>query len=386
MAHEDWDLFAIVRSCKAATFTTTPNTQTPLTTTTNISRYPPPKDTTTTTFIDNQENGPFCFPNIVQTPLTNGFQEQLNPLFMTFNPTTNTSGNSINPNSFISDFSGSIGQKQHLLTTTVLAPTTTYTPIGAPTSGLERFHQLHQQQQHGQQPQHPEELQQQQEQKQHNQVHVQRSQTTSMVLPNIQTPKSRKRKSQQKKIVCRVTADNLSSDLWAWRKYGQKPIKGSPYPRNYYRCSSCKGCAARKQVERSTTEPNMFILTYTGEHKHPKPAHRSSLAGSTRNKSSTTHLPETKENGSPSCMDVVSPTEPITTSLLANMDGEEPKPESGSDDEDVLIPNSMGNSEAVFLGSNSVPGLVEMERFISSSCPVLHIEKNDAFTKSGKLM
>jgi hypothetical protein len=22
------------------------------------------------------------------------------------------------------------------------------------------------------------------------------------------------------------------SDSWAWRKYGQKPIKGSPYPRS----------------------------------------------------------------------------------------------------------------------------------------------------------
>ncbi|URE45578.1 WRKY transcription factor [Musa troglodytarum] len=38
--------------------------------------------------------------------------------------------------------------------------------------------------------------------------------------------RSRRRKSQQKKVVCHVPADGLSSDTWAWRKYGQKPIKG----------------------------------------------------------------------------------------------------------------------------------------------------------------
>lgn len=92
-------------------------------------------------------------------------------------------------------------------------------------------------------------------------------------------------------MVCQVTADNLSADLWAWRKYGQKPIKGSPYPRNYYRCSSSKGCMARKQVERSNTETDMFIVTYTGDHSHPRPTHRNSLAGSTRNKNPTTNPP-----------------------------------------------------------------------------------------------
>uniref|UniRef100_M8CFP0 Putative WRKY transcription factor 35 n=1 Tax=Aegilops tauschii TaxID=37682 RepID=M8CFP0_AEGTA len=66
------------------------------------------------------------------------------------------------------------------------------------------------------------------------------------------------KKSQLKKVVCEVpVADGgVSSDLWAWRKYGQKPIKGSPYPRGYYKCSSMKGCMARKLVERSPAKPD----------------------------------------------------------------------------------------------------------------------------------
>ncbi|KAF3335952.1 putative WRKY transcription factor 14 [Carex littledalei] len=50
----------------------------------------------------------------------------------------------------------------------------------------------------------------------------------------------------------------------------------------YYRCSSSKGCSARKQVERSRTDPNMLVITYTSEHNHPWPTHRNTLAGSTR--------------------------------------------------------------------------------------------------------
>ncbi|RAL45021.1 hypothetical protein DM860_003780 [Cuscuta australis] len=60
-------------------------------------------------------------------------------------------------------------------------------------------------------------------------------------------------------------------DSWSWRKYGQKPIKGSPYPRGYYRCSSSKGCPARKQVERSRLDPTTILLTYSSTHNHPPP-------------------------------------------------------------------------------------------------------------------
>lgn len=92
------------------------------------------------------------------------------------------------------------------------------------------------------------------------------------------------RKNQQKRVVKEVREDGLYSDKWAWRKYGQKPIKGSPYPRSYYRCSSSKGCLARKQVERSPSDPEIFIVTYTAEHSHAHPTRRNSLAGSTRSK------------------------------------------------------------------------------------------------------
>lgn len=49
----------------------------------------------------------------------------------------------------------------------------------------------------------------------------------------VSTTRSKRRKNQQKKVVCQIPADGLSSDMWAWRKYGQKPIKGSPYPRSF---------------------------------------------------------------------------------------------------------------------------------------------------------
>ncbi|XP_048573008.1 probable WRKY transcription factor 14 isoform X1 [Triticum urartu] len=101
------------------------------------------------------------------------------------------------------------------------------------------------------------------------------------------------RKNDVRKVVCIPAPPVMSnraggggevipSDLWAWRKYGQKPIKGSPYPRGYYRCSSSKGCLARKQVERSRSDPNMLVITYTAEHNHPWPMQRNVLAGYAR--------------------------------------------------------------------------------------------------------
>ncbi|XP_057468308.1 probable WRKY transcription factor 17 [Actinidia eriantha] len=94
---------------------------------------------------------------------------------------------------------------------------------------------------------------------------------------------SKKRKSRVKRTI-RVPAisskvADIPADEYSWRKYGQKPIKGSPYPRGYYKCSSVRGCPARKHVERATDDPAMLIVTYEGEHRHSQSAMQENVAG-----------------------------------------------------------------------------------------------------------
>ncbi|MCD9644815.1 WRKY transcription factor [Datura stramonium] len=59
----------------------------------------------------------------------------------------------------------------------------------------------------------------------------------------------------------------MADDGYKWRKYGQKSIKNSPYPRSYYKCTNPR-CGAKKQVERSSDEADTFIITYEGLHLH----------------------------------------------------------------------------------------------------------------------
>ncbi|KAI5075335.1 hypothetical protein GOP47_0009411 [Adiantum capillus-veneris] len=83
---------------------------------------------------------------------------------------------------------------------------------------------------------------------------------------------SKRRKSRVRHVIKVPAMSNKLADIppddYSWRKYGQKPIKGSPYPRGYYKCSTLKGCPARKHVERARDEPTMLVVTYEGDHNH----------------------------------------------------------------------------------------------------------------------
>ncbi|KAF6997853.1 hypothetical protein CFC21_014025 [Triticum aestivum] len=64
-------------------------------------------------------------------------------------------------------------------------------------------------------------------------------------------------------------------DGYRWRKYGQKAVKNSSFPRSYYRCTVAR-CGVKKLVERSQQDPSTVVTTYEGRHGHPSPvaAHR----------------------------------------------------------------------------------------------------------------
>ncbi|KAM1471623.1 hypothetical protein ACFX14_042087 [Malus domestica] len=415
---DDWDLYAVVRGCKSTTQTTRNITITAACITPTNPIHTP---------LDEFKNDPlwdllnsdeltdplFSFTNLDDPKEANGFQELQQSFFRNpttttnndHNPTTNNTTfgpNNIIPNSpTISYFGGSSGSGQHHLQHQQqqqhhhaqlqqqlqhqqhLSMPTHFTR-GIPAPSFRGIYGQQQQQQQkimqpGDQNLQPRQLQTQQGFRRPKFINP------AYPHPRLPTRPQRRMKTQQKKNVHEVKAEDLiSADLWAWRKYGQKPIKGSPHPRNYYRCSSSKGCPARRQVEQSTTEPNIFIVTYTGDHTHARPTHRNSLAGSSRNKlsaaSTSQKQPINNDSGSTAVPNPSSPTTglPMTVQAEAvpvankvssdnslDKENEESDEEEETDheneneneveDDDVMIPD-MDMSDEIFLGLKELGG------------------------------
>ncbi|KAF3444988.1 hypothetical protein FNV43_RR14681 [Rhamnella rubrinervis] len=86
--------------------------------------------------------------------------------------------------------------------------------------------------------------------------------------------KTKKKEKRQREprfaFLTKSEIDHLE-DGYRWRKYGQKAVKNSPYPRSYYRCTTQK-CSVKKRVERSFQDPSIVITTYEGQHNHQCPA------------------------------------------------------------------------------------------------------------------
>ncbi|URD96511.1 WRKY transcription factor [Musa troglodytarum] len=137
----------------------------------------------------------------------------------------------------------------------------------------------------------------------------------------------RSRRGVQKRVVTVPISDSKGAgegapppDSWTWRKYGQKPIKGSPFPSEllrlaveahwkmdpksgYYRCSSSKGCPARKQVERSRVDPTVIVVTYAFDHNHtsplPKNHHHKHAAAAAQPVEEQPLTPQLNQSGTP---------------------------------------------------------------------------------------
>ncbi|KAL3508963.1 hypothetical protein ACH5RR_028364 [Cinchona calisaya] len=92
----------------------------------------------------------------------------------------------------------------------------------------------------------------------------------SKKLSNPRKKGEKKPRQQRFAFVTKSEVDHLE-DGYRWRKYGQKAVKNSPFPRSYYRCTSQK-CTVKKRVERSYQDPSVVITTYEGQHNHHSPA------------------------------------------------------------------------------------------------------------------
>ncbi|KAL5799809.1 hypothetical protein ACOSQ4_032693 [Xanthoceras sorbifolium] len=96
-----------------------------------------------------------------------------------------------------------------------------------------------------------------------------RSENSGESKKRLTGPKGRRGRYERKKNsqTCRIITPTIE-DGHAWRKYGQKDILNTRYPRSYFRCTHKyeQGCKATKQVQKMEDNPQMYETIYIGNH------------------------------------------------------------------------------------------------------------------------
>lgn len=119
-------------------------------------------------------------------------------------------------------------------------------------------------------------------------------------------------------------------------------------------------------MERSRTDPAVFIVTYTNEHNHPMPTHRNSLAGITRPKLPTTPTGNQESSPLPStAAPELLPTTPLCDSVLLQQNkycedgaGEGVEVEDDEEEAELLVDDMemMGEDDLLFMSSEEGAG------------------------------
>eukprot|EP00261_Vitis_vinifera_P027339 XP_010661104.1 PREDICTED: probable WRKY transcription factor 4 [Vitis vinifera] len=124
------------------------------------------------------------------------------------------------------------------------------------------------------------------------------------------------RKSQPPSLV----VDKPGDDGYNWRKYGQKQVKGSEYPRSYYKCTHLN-CPVKKKVERSH-DGQITEIIYKGQHNHevPKPNKRAKDGNDLNGHANSQSKPELGSQGQMGSLN--RPNETVPANSVPGMDQE----------------------------------------------------------------
>ncbi|XP_027349286.1 probable WRKY transcription factor 4 [Abrus precatorius] len=91
-----------------------------------------------------------------------------------------------------------------------------------------------------------------------------------------------------------LAIDKPADDGYNWRKYGQKQVKGSEFPRSYYKCTHLN-CPVKKKVERAP-DGHITEIIYKGQHNHEKPQANRRVKDNSDSNGNANVQPKTESN------------------------------------------------------------------------------------------